>query len=74
VDCVVIEKLNHGQRDHLTYIDFCLQFYGQVSRTDKIFGEVMLKRRKDELELYKLIAKDAAFKTSMQQSLQSMMG
>lgn len=41
---------------------------------DKIFGEVMLKRRKDELELYKLIAKDSAFKISMQQSLQSMMG
>jgi len=40
---------------------------------EKIFGEVMLKRRKDELELYKLIAKDSAFKASMQQSLQNMM-
>ncbi len=40
---------------------------------EKIFSEVMLKRRKDELELYKLIAKDPAFKSSMQQSLQRLM-
>ncbi|MCV6623503.1 MAG: type I restriction endonuclease subunit R [Cellvibrionaceae bacterium] len=40
---------------------------------EKIFSDVMLKRRKDELELYKLIAKDPAFKSSMQQSLQRLM-
>lgn len=32
--------------------------------------EVMLMRRKDELELYKLFANDAAFKASWQQSLE----
>ncbi len=41
---------------------------------EKIFGDIMLKRRKDELELYKLIAGDEAFKTAMQQSLQNYMG
>ncbi len=35
----------------------------------KIFEDVMLKKRRDELELYKLLAGDAAFKSAMQQSL-----
>jgi len=35
----------------------------------KIFDEVMLKNRQNELELYKLLAGDDAFKTAMQQSL-----
>ncbi|WP_035241081.1 type I restriction endonuclease subunit R [Desulfobacter vibrioformis] len=35
----------------------------------KIFEDVMLKKRRDELELYKLLAADAAFKSAMQQSL-----
>lgn len=35
----------------------------------KIFEEVMLKNRQSELELYKLLAGDEAFKTAMQQSL-----
>ena len=37
---------------------------------EKILKEVMLSRRKDELELYKLFANDEAFKASWQQSLQ----
>jgi len=37
---------------------------------EKILKEVMLHRRKDELELYKLFANDEAFKTSWQDSLQ----
>jgi len=37
---------------------------------EKILNEVMLHRRKDELELYKLFANDEAFKTSWQDSLQ----
>lgn len=37
---------------------------------EKMLKEVMLMRRKDELELYKLFAGDAAFKASWQQSLE----
>ncbi|MCL6250845.1 hypothetical protein M3P36_07295 [Altererythrobacter sp. KTW20L] len=37
---------------------------------EKMLKEVMLMRRKDELELYKLFANDAAFKASWQQSLE----
>jgi hypothetical protein len=36
---------------------------------EKIFEEVMLKQRRSELDLYKLLAKDDAFKVAMQQSL-----
>ncbi|MDQ1270441.1 MAG: type restriction enzyme subunit, partial [Thermodesulfobacteriota bacterium] len=35
----------------------------------KIFEDVMLKKRREELELYKLLAGDAAFKSAMQQNL-----
>ncbi len=35
----------------------------------KIFDEVMSKQRKNELDLYRLIAKDDAFKSSMQDTL-----
>ncbi len=38
----------------------------------KIFEDVMLKNRRNEMELYKLIAGDAAFNAAMQQSLQQM--
>lgn len=41
---------------------------------EKIMREVMLARRKDELELYKLFANDPAFKASWMQSAQRMMG
>ena len=37
---------------------------------EKMLREVMLMRRKDELELYKLFANDPAFKASWQQSLE----
>jgi type I restriction enzyme R subunit len=37
---------------------------------DKMLKEIMLKRRKEELELYKLFAGDAAFKASLIESLQ----
>ena len=36
----------------------------------KIFEEVMLKNRQNEMELYKLLAGDNVFKSAMQQSLQ----
>jgi len=35
----------------------------------KIFDDVMLTKRRNELELYKLLASDMAFKAAMQQSL-----
>ncbi|MCK9396471.1 MAG: type I restriction endonuclease subunit R [Methylobacter sp.] len=41
---------------------------------EKIFEEVMLKNRRNELDLYKLLANDAAFKAAMQQSLRQMVG
>ena len=41
---------------------------------EKILKEVMLGRRKDELELYKLFANDTAFKASWQESLQRLVG
>ncbi|BBO84552.1 hypothetical protein DSCO28_51180 [Desulfosarcina ovata subsp. sediminis] len=41
---------------------------------EKIFKEVMLKNRRTEMELYKLLANDAAFKAAMQQSLQRVVG
>jgi len=40
----------------------------------KIFEEVMLKNRQTELELYKLLAGDDAFKSAMQQSLKRVVG
>ena len=41
---------------------------------EKIFDEVMLQNRRKELELYKLLANDQAFRLSMQQSLQQVVG
>ena len=40
----------------------------------KMFEEVMLRNRRNEMELYKLLASDAAFKAAMQQSLRHMVG
>ena len=39
---------------------------------EEIFRKVMLKRRKDEMELYKLFAGDQAFKTALMQSMEKM--
>ncbi len=41
---------------------------------EKMLKEIMLQRRKDELELYKLFASDSAFKASWTQSMQRMVG
>ncbi|MGZ4993174.1 MAG: hypothetical protein ACXV79_03335 [Methylobacter sp.] len=41
---------------------------------EKIFEDVMLKNRRNEQDLYKLLANDMAFKASMQQSLRRMVG
>ena len=37
---------------------------------EKILSDVMLKRRKEELELYKLFAQDPSFKTACMQSIE----
>ena len=37
---------------------------------EKLFKEIMLQRRKDDLEFYKLFASDEAFKASLMQSMQ----
>ncbi|HFC11926.1 MAG TPA: hypothetical protein ENJ56_03705 [Anaerolineae bacterium] len=39
---------------------------------EKIFGEIMLARRKDELELYKLFAQDSAFRTALVNNVKQM--
>ncbi|MBL0200985.1 MAG: type I restriction endonuclease subunit R [Chitinophagaceae bacterium] len=39
----------------------------------KIFEEVMAKQRKDELELYRLMSKDDAFKQAMQDTIKRML-
>ena len=41
---------------------------------EKILKEVMLQRRKEDLELYKLFANDTAFYTSYAQNVQRMVG
>ena len=41
---------------------------------EKMLKEVMLSRRKDELELYKLFANDPAFKAAWTQSMQNSIG
>ena len=41
---------------------------------EKIFEEVMINNRRNELELYKLLTNDPAFKSAMQQSLRDMVG
>ncbi|MGO3693943.1 hypothetical protein, partial [Marinobacter sp.] len=41
---------------------------------EKIFEEVMLKRRRQDMELYRLIASDSAFKSSMQQNMRNAIG
>lgn len=41
---------------------------------EKILKEIMLQRRKEELELYKMFANDGAFKASLKQSIQRIVG
>jgi len=46
--------------------------HNQSLAFEKLFKDIMLKRRKDDLEFYKLFAGDDAFKTSLMQSMQRM--
>jgi type I restriction enzyme R subunit len=52
------EKYKNNQDSHNRNLAF-----------QKIFEDVMLNNRRNELELYKILASDAAFKSAMQQSL-----
>ena len=47
--------------------------YNRGLALEKILQEVMLKRRKEELELYKLFASDPAFKTAWSQSVEKVL-
>lgn len=47
--------------------------YNRNLALEKMLQDVMLKRRKEELELYKLFASDPAFKTAWSQNIQSML-
>jgi type I restriction enzyme R subunit len=47
--------------------------YTREIALEKILKEVMLKRRKDELELYKLFANDLAFKAAWSESIRNML-
>jgi type I restriction enzyme R subunit len=47
--------------------------YNRKIALEKILDDVMLKRRKDELELYKLFASDSAFKAAWNQSIQQVL-
>jgi type I restriction enzyme R subunit len=48
--------------------------YSRDLAFDKIMMEVMLKRRKEELELYKLHSQDEAFRSSLYQSVKEALG
>jgi type I restriction enzyme R subunit len=47
--------------------------YNREIALEKMLQDVMLKRRKEELELYKLFASDSAFKTAWSQSIASIL-
>jgi type I restriction enzyme R subunit len=47
--------------------------YNRGLALEKILQDVMLKRRKDELELYKLFAADPAFKAAWSQSIEKVL-
>lgn len=48
--------------------------YNRNLALEKMLQDVMLKRRKEELELYKLFASDPAFKAAWSQNIQQMLG
>jgi type I restriction enzyme R subunit len=68
-------KLIHLAESIKAHPDFSEKYKNNPDTTNrkiaftKIFEEVMLKNRRNEMELYKLLANDDAFKSAMQQSL-----
>lgn len=73
-------KLIHLADSIKSHPDFAEKYKNNPDTTnreiafEKIFEEVMLKNRQNELELYKLLAQDEAFKSAMQQSLKRVVG
>ncbi|KTF19547.1 WYL domain-containing protein [Pseudoalteromonas sp. 10-33] len=54
-----LEKLNYAQRERLAFIDFCLQFVGQIARADLInHFKTGLASCSRDLTLYKELAPD----------------
>lgn len=52
-----LEKLNYAQRERLAFIDFCLQFFGQIARADLInHFKTGLASCSRDLTLYRQIA------------------
>jgi hypothetical protein len=54
---VALDTLNHAQRERLAFIDFCLQFLGQISRADLVnHFKTGLASCSRDISLYKEIA------------------
>jgi hypothetical protein len=54
---VALDSLNHAQRERLAFIDFCLQFLGQISRADLVnHFKTGLASCSRDISLYKEIA------------------
>ena len=58
---MLLENLNHAQRERLAFIDFSLEFFGQIARADLIqkFGTGLASCTRD-LSLYRELAPDNA--------------
>ncbi|WP_347360078.1 hypothetical protein [Shewanella mangrovi] len=54
-----LDELNHAQKQRLAFIDFCLQYFGQISRQDLItkFATGLAASTRD-LSLYRELAPD----------------
>ncbi|WP_377111921.1 WYL domain-containing protein [Pseudoalteromonas sp. M58] len=58
---MLLENLNHAQRERLAFIDFSLEFFGQIARADLIqkFGTGLASCTRD-ISLYRELAPDNA--------------
>jgi type I restriction enzyme, R subunit len=59
--------------DYATKYETNLDPYNRGLALEKMLQEVMLKRRKEELDLYKLFASDPAFKTAWSQNIEQIL-
>jgi hypothetical protein len=61
VECHLVEltNINYAQRERLAFIDFCLQFFGQISRADLVnHFKTGLASCSRDLTLYREVAPD----------------
>ena len=68
-------NLAESIRSHPDFADKFKNNNDQQNRTlafEKIFDDVMMKHRRNEMDLYRLLANDSAFKAALQQSLKQM--